>query len=84
MGTWEEFSGSKGRLLYAGGYERSNQEYKYEREILQAASKEMVNLRAEVLEVLHRSILYNIAFIVIDYWGFDLPQQVYRIVKKNL
>jgi len=83
-GTWEEFSGSKGRLLYAGGYKKSNKEYEYEREILKAASKELVNLRAEVLEVLRSSLLYSVAFIVVDYWGFDLPQQVYRSLDKDL
>lgn len=79
--NFEDFAVSKGRLLYAGDYERCNKEYKCEREIMQAASKELDNLQSEVMAALQSSSLYSIAFIVMEFWGFDWPQQVYRVLQ---
>jgi len=48
---------------------------------MQAASKELDNLQSEVMAALQSSSLYSIAFIVMEFWGFDWPQQVYRVLQ---
>jgi len=76
----KEFAVSKGRLIYN---DRAEINYKYERKIFQDASKELVKLQMGVLAALKSSELHKVAFIVMEYWGSDMPQQLYRVLRRT-
>jgi len=78
--NWEDFAVSKGRLVYS---DKAEINYKHERQIFKEASNELAKLQMEILAVLKSSELHKVAFIVIEYWGFDIAQQLYCVVRKN-
>jgi len=80
MGRWDDFKLSKGRLVYGGDEENI---YSQERRLLQAASKEFVGLKSEILGVLQRSKLSKFAELIMEFWGYDMPRMVFRSLRGN-